>query len=476
MGVQLEYGLKLETTQKLIMTPQLRQAIAILQLPSMELASLVEKELLENPVLEADADESRHEKDQDEPASLTEPAAMEYDNPPEADGWIEYLLDGGTQMSGANQTGSSDITPGREVADAQAVSLQDYLEMQLHFAVFEAGHLKVGRYLIGCIDDNGYLCGTISEAAAHLGVAESVVNDVLGIIQTFDPTGVGACSLQECLLIQLKQKRAEPSPEIDLAEAIINGYLDQVACSRYKQIAEKLHCTAREVQQAVDLIRTLDPKPGQAFGGGQPGYITPDITIERLNEAYVIHINDNHVPQLSINPYYRQIIRDADNDARKYVEGRINAAVWLIKSIEQRRRTLYNVTAAIVDLQRGFFDHGPKFLRPLTLKKVAEQIGVHESTVSRATANKYASTPHGVFGLHTFFTTGLQSTGGEDISASRVKQEIKELVTAENQTQPLSDQALSDLLNGKGIMVSRRTVAKYREELGIPASSRRKRH
>ncbi|SMC40932.1 RNA polymerase factor sigma-54 [Sporomusa malonica] len=477
MGVQLEYGLKLETTQKLIMTPQLRQAIAILQLPSMELASLVEKELLENPVLEADADESGNEKDNsDEAGSLTESATIEYDNPPEADGWIEYLLGSGTQMSGANQTGTSETAPGREVADAQAVSLQDYLEMQLHFAVFEAGHLNVGRYLIGCIDDNGYLCGTINEAAAQLGVAEAVVNDVLGIIQTFDPIGVGACSLQECLLIQLKQKTPELSPEIGLAEAIINGYLDQVACARYKQIAEKLHCTAHEVQQAVDLIRTLDPKPGQAFGGGQPGYITPDVTIERLNDAYVIHINDNHVPQLSINPYYRQIIRDADSDARKYVEGRINAAVWLIKSIEQRRRTLYNVTEAIVGLQRGFFDHGPKFLRPLTLKKVAEQIGVHESTVSRATANKYASTPHGVFGLHTFFTAGLQSTGGEDVSASRVKQEIKELVTAENQTQPLSDQALSDLLNGKGIMVSRRTVAKYREELGIPASSRRKRH
>ncbi|MDF2569539.1 MAG: rpoN [Sporomusa sp.] len=474
--MQLDYGLKLETTQKLIMTPQLRQAIAILQLPSVELAELVEKELLENPVLEVDAGESGNENENgDEPSTLTESAVIEYDNPPESDGWIEYLL-GGTQIAATNQTGAAETAPGREVADSQIVSLQDYLEMQLHFAVFGAGNVAVGLYLIGCIDDNGYLCGTIAEVAAHLGVAEAVVADVLGIIQTFDPIGVGACNLQECLLIQLRQKTSERESEIGLATAIIKGYLDQVACGKYKQIADKLHCTPHEVQQAVDLIRTLDPKPGQAFGGGQPGYITPDVTIERLNNGYVIHINDNHVPQLSINPYYRQIVRDTDSDARKYVEGRINAAVWLIKSIEQRRRTLYNVTEAIVDLQRGFFDHGPKFLRPLTLKKVAEQIGVHESTVSRATANKYASTPHGVFGLHTFFTAGLQSTGGEDISASRVKQEIKELVAAENQAQPLSDQALSDLLNGKGTMVSRRTVAKYREELGIPASSRRKRH
>ncbi len=473
--MQLDYGLKLETTQKLIMTPQLRQAIAILQLPSMELAALVGKELLENPVLEADANYNENENEPgDELPAVPEPTDTEYDNQPEADGWIEYLL-GGTQVSGGTQAGLSETTQAREVADAQAVSLQDYLEMQLHFAVFEPLHLTVGRYLIGCIDDNGYLCGTLAEAAVQLGVAEERVDDVLRIIQTFDPLGVGARNLQECLLLQLAQQ-TPASPETDLVKAIIAEHLDQVACGRYKQIADKLHCTAHEVQQAVDIIRTLDPKPGRAFGGGQPGYITPDVTIERLNGEYVIHINDNHVPQLSINPYYRQIVREADTDARKYVEGRIHAAVWLIKSIEQRRRTLYNVTEAIIGLQRGFFDHGPKFLRPLTMKKVAEQISVHESTVSRATANKYVATPHGVFGMNTFFTAGLQSTGGEDISASRVKQELKELIVAENPKQPLSDQALSDILNSKGIMVSRRTVAKYREELAIPASSRRKRH
>ncbi|QDR81892.1 RNA polymerase factor sigma-54 [Sporomusa termitida] len=474
--MQLDYGLKLETTQKLIMTPQLRQAIAILQLPSMELAALVGKELLENPVLEADANYNENENEQengDELPAVPEPTGAEYDNQPEADGWIEYLL-GGTPVAGGSQAGMSEPTQAREVADAQTVSLQDYLEMQLHFAVFEPIHLTVGRYLIGSIDDNGYLCGTLAEAAARLGVAGECAEDVLAIIQTFDPLGVGARNLQECLLLQLAQQT--PGPEIHLVKAIIAEHLDQVACGRYKQIADKLHCTPHEVQQAVDIIRTLDPKPGRAFGGGQPGYITPDVSIERLNGEYVILINDNHVPQLSINPYYRQIVREADTDARKYVEGRIHAAVWLIKSIEQRRRTLYNVTEAIISLQRDFFDHGPKFLRPLTMKKVAEQIGVHESTVSRATANKYVCTPHGVFGMNTFFTAGLQSTGGEDISASRVKQELKELIVAENPKQPLSDQALSDLLNGKGIMVSRRTVAKYREELTIPASSRRKRH
>ncbi|TWH45185.1 RNA polymerase factor sigma-54 [Sporomusa sp. KB1] len=471
--MQLDYGLKLETTQKLIMTPQLRQAIAILQLPATELAELVEKELLENPVLEADAHESNNEPEIEvESFSSSE----QEDNQPEADGWVEYLLNG-TQTTAGSQSGCTEMEKQREIADAETVSLQNYLEMQLHFAVLDARHLAIGKYLIGCIDDNGYLCGTTAEAAAQMAVAETVVENVLKLIQTFEPIGVGARSLQECLLLQLEQKEQEyNSKEFALAVAVIREHLDQVALGRYKQIADKQHCSLHEVQQAVDIIRTLDPKPGCAFGGGQPGYIIPDIIVERVNSGYTIHINDSHVPQLSINSYYRQIVREEPGDARKYVEGRINAAVWLIKSIEQRRRTLYNVAEAIIEMQQNFFDHGPKFLRPLTMKKVADQIGVHESTISRATSNKYMATPHGVFGMNTFFTAGIQSAAGEDISASRVKQEIRELIAAENPMQPLSDQSLGDILNSKGIMVSRRTVAKYREEMAIPASSRRKRH
>ncbi len=469
--MQLDYGLKLETTQKLIMTPQLRQAIAILQLPATDLAALVDKELLENPVLEPDAGDGG-----DEPVMEAEPLKMESDSQPEADGWIEYLCSGGQTTAGL-QAGGTEEVQRREIADAETVSLQNYLEMQLHFAVLNTAHLTIGKYLIGCIDDNGYLCMTTAEIAAQLGVEEQAVAAVLQLIQTFDPLGVGARQLQECLLIQLEHKELDyDGPIFDLAVAIVREHLDQVAAGRYKQIADKQHCSLHEVQQAVDIIRTLDPKPGRAFGGGQPGYIVPDVTVERANSGYIIHINDSHVPQLSINPYYREVVREADSDARKYVEGRINAAVWLIKSIEQRRRTLYNVTEAIINLQRGFFDHGIKFLRPLTMKKVAEQVGVHESTVSRATANKYVATPHGLFGMNTFFTSGVQGAGGEDVSASRVKQEIKELVAAEDATQPLSDQALSDLLNAKGIMISRRTIAKYREELGIASSSKRKRH
>lgn len=474
--MQLDYRLKLETTQKLIMTPQLRQAIAILQLPATELAAVIEKELLENPVLEADAVENKDEPVSDE----LEPLNMEADRQPgtevEADGWVEYLLSG-TQTTASAQAGSAEPVKQREIADSETVSLQNYLERQLHFAILDTGYLSIGKYLIGCIDDNGYLCETTNEVAGQLGTSEDKVIEVLKIIQTFDPVGVGARSLQECLLLQLEQREAEyDRREYALAAAVIKEHLDQVALGRYKQIADKQRCSMHEVQQAVDMIRTLDPKPGCAFGGGQPGYIMPDIIVERVNNEYIIHINDGHVPQLSINSYYRQIAREEESDARKYVEGRINAAVWLIKSIEQRQRTLHNVAEALVNLQQSFFDYGPKFLRPLTMKKVADQIGVHESTVSRATANKYIDTPHGVFAMNTFFTAGIHSAGGEDISASRVKQQIKELITAEDPTQPLSDQVLSEMLNGKGVMVSRRTVAKYREELSIPSSGKRKRH
>jgi RNA polymerase sigma-54 factor len=262
-----------------------------------------------------------------------------------------------------------------------------------------------------------------------------------------------------------------------LVTAIIDKFLDEVAAGHYKNIADKLGCTPHAVQQAVDLIRTLDPKPGRAFDGGeQPCYITPDITIERHNGNYVIIINDNNIPHLTINSQYRRIVREADNEAKKFVEGRINAAVWLIKSIEQRRRTLYNVVETIIEMQRDFFDYGPKYLKPLTMKRVADQLGIHESTVSRAIANKYADTPQGLLNLRAFFSAGLQGLDGVSTSSATVKRDIKELVTGEDMSQPLSDQAIAEILARRGISVSRRTVAKYREELGIQSSAKRKRY
>ena len=480
--MQMDYGLRLETTQKLIMTPQLRQAIAILQLSSMELVSMVETELLENPVLEAEAaaaadpetDASPEKlKDDPEPAADVRPDA-EKDGDRYAE-WADYF-DGtpGAVKSPRNPDNNSR----NELYCEKTVSLQEHLEMQLHFSALNPLQQRVGAYLIGCIDDNGYLRCTLAEAAEALSVSESVAADVLQVIQSYDPLGVGARDLRECLQIQLRQLSQErPEFSTELVRVIVDQHLEMVAGGRYKVLAEQLRCTPLAVQQAVDLIRTLDPKPGCSFGGsGQMSYIIPDITVEKIHSGYQIIINENNIPHLYINPYYRQIIRDADSEARKFVEGKINSAVWLIKSIDQRRRTLYNVMEAIVDLQRDFFDRGPRALRPLTMKKVADRIGVHESTVSRAVANKYAITPHGLLSLHAFFSASIQGRGGEEVAAATVKGALKELVAAENATAPLSDQALTDILNRRGMAVSRRTVAKYREELGIASSSRRRRY
>jgi RNA polymerase sigma-54 factor len=461
----MDFGLKLEINQKLVMTPQLRQAIAILQLSSLELADMVEQELLENPVLEVLDDKEPEDADRQE-AALDEPPQSGEDDYLD---WAEYFNSG--TDPGYNVSNAAD-TPAFEIFVTPIISLHEHLELQLHLTVLDATARQVGNYLIGCIDDSGYLCCTVPEAAQALAVSEEIVGEVLSIIQTFDPVGVGARDLQECLSVQIRQKDIQNN----LVTAIIADYLQDVAAGRYKSIADKLGCTPHEVQEAVDIIRTLDPKPGRCFGGSQSGYVVPDIVVERVNDQYVILVNDTSVPRLTVNPYYRQVTKSADSEARKFVEGRMNAAVWLIKSIEQRRRTLYNVMEAIIELQRGFFDSGPKFLQPLNMKKVADHVHIHESTVSRAIANKYVDTPHGLFNLRTFFSTGLAGAGGEDVSATNLKQEIKALVAAENAADPLSDQAIANLFAARGITLSRRTVTKYREELGIAASTKRKRY
>ncbi|WP_243638678.1 RNA polymerase factor sigma-54 [Lucifera butyrica] len=459
----MDYGLKLELSQKLVMTPQLRQAIAILQLSTQELAGMVEQELLENPVLEEDA------PFQDTDTAVEETAASEPESITDYFDWAEYFNDG-TDTGGVTR---NEDKPSFEIFAAGESSLHDHLEFQLHLAVLENDAREIGAYLIGCIDDNGYFCGTTADAAQSLGVTEERVNQVLRVLQTFDPPGVGARDLKECLLIQVEQKGIHDR----LVRLIIEHHLDDVAAGKFKIIAEKLNCTPHEVQKAVDVIRTLDPKPGMVFGrSGDLQYITPDVTVEKVNDEYVILVNDTNVPRLTINSFYRQVARDVDSDARKYLEGRLNAAVWLIKSIEQRRRTLYNVMEAILDMQREFFDYGPKYLKPLTMRKVAERVGVHESTVSRAIANKYVEVPHGLYGLRTFFSAAIQGMDGEDVAASRVKREMKELIQNESPSQPLSDQVLANMLTERGMAISRRTVTKYREELGIASSSKRRRY
>lgn len=466
--MNLDHGLKLDLNQKLMMTPELRQAIAILQLSAMELSEVIAEEILENPVLEI-ADKDGDDPDPSEQSGQEEGSR---ENEPLDDyfNWADYFNEGIDRKS---EYVVADENHTFEVFVKNNISLHEHLELQLHLSVRDTATKAVGNYLIGCIDDNGYLCCTVGEAAVAYGMAEDVVTEVLKLIQTFDPIGVGARNLTECLTVQLEQKGIHNH----LVDAIIAEYLPDVAAGRYKIIGEKLGCNVHMVQEAVDIIRTLDPKPGRAFGKEQATYITPDITVERINGKYIIMVNDTNTPRLTINPYYRRVAMDTDPESKKFIEGRLNSAIWLMKSIEQRRRTLYNVMEAIILFQQDFFDHGLKFLRPLIMKQVAEQIAVHESTVSRAIANKYVNTPHGLVSMRSFFSTAVHnSTGGQDVSATKVKRKIKELITGEESSEPFSDQALADILCQHGIKISRRTVAKYREEQGIMSSAKRKRY
>ncbi|MEN6413899.1 MAG: RNA polymerase factor sigma-54 [Veillonellales bacterium] len=456
----MDCGLKLEMQQKLVMTPQLRQAIAILQLSSLELAAMVEEEMRENPLL--DIEERQPELSEEQPTEDSSNDANDYGE------FTDYLAGGGTDYSIRRNEDKATF----ETFAASTITLHEHLELQLDLATADGKIKAVGRYLIGCIDDNGYLCGTVDEIKKITGASSTVVENALAMIQKFDPEGVGARNLKECLTIQLQQREIDSK----LVQSIVSDHLPDLAKGSLKGIAAALQCSLREVQQAVDIIKRLNPKPGQAFGRGRLDYILPDVSIERREDDYVISVNDQMVPRLTISSSYRNLAREGNPEARKYVEGRLQAALWVVKSIEQRRRTLYNVTQAIVDLQRSFFDYGPKYLRPLVMKTVADRLGIHESTVSRATANKYAATPYGLVSLRSFFSAGVSGTAGEDIAASNVKQEIKQLITGEDATAPLSDQHISNILQERGIGICRRTVTKYREELGIAASSRRKRY
>ena len=464
-----DYGLRLELAPKLVMTPQLRQAITILQLSSLELAAMVENELVENPVLEIEADADADADGEPAGEILSTAAGERKELLEEYFEWADYFDDGtdiGSQLNPKER-------PGMETWARSGTSLHSYLELQLHLLSLNPVSQLIGEYIIGCIDDNGYLGVPVDEIARRLGAQPKLVEEVLRAIQTFDPPGVGARDLRECLLIQVRQK----CPGDEMVRAVIMHYLDDVAAGRLRYIAERLSSSPAEVQRAVDVIRSLNPKPGLGFSPPEdPGYVNPDVTIKRVGRSYVVIINESAVPRLTINPFYRTVIREADGEAKKYIESRLNAAIWLIRSIEQRRRTLYNVVDAIIDLQRDFFDYGPRYLRPLTMKKVASRIGMHESTVSRATANKYAETPHGIMALRNFFPAGVSAADGSNLCAARVKQEILELVSQENINEPLSDQALAEILAERGIPLARRTVAKYREELGIASSSKRRRY
>jgi len=455
--LRLNYDLTLEQSQKLIMTPELRQAIQLLQYTSLELNSYLKREMEENPLLELEgpSDDSqsmetlKDEKDID---------------------WKEFL-ESYDDISYRSEVDRNRKEYSFENFVSYTPSLKDYLIEQLNMISLDSAEYRIADYIIQNINSNGYLDSTVVEMASQLQVSEEEVEAVLTVIQSFEPYGVGARSLKECLLIQVRDEKDF------LIKRVISDHLEDIASNKIASIAKDLDITIQKAQEYVDFIKCLEPKPGRTFrgDGDDTRYITPDASIEEIDGEYVIFINDVTGPRLNINQYYKSLLKDGgDVETTEFLQEKLNSAMWLIKSIEQRRQTLYKVVESILKYQKEFLIHGDKRLVPLTLKDVAEDIEMHESTISRATSGKYVQTPRGVFELKYFFTTGLSGKSGE-VSATSVKSIIKGIIDSEDQKKPLSDQVISNILKERGMEVSRRTVAKYRDELKIPSSSRRRR-
>lgn len=463
--MNLGYKMKLEQTQKLAMTPELRQAIMVLQLSATDLAQYVENAMLENPLLEITEEEHEEKPSKDEDSFSEE--------------WCDYLAECGqierTFEKAAGYEEKEHYSLEHYVA--QIPSLQDHLYLQLRLTLSDPKDMEIGEFLIGNINERGYLNIDLEEVQKISGHQLEDIERILQVIQSLDPSGVGARDLQECLLIQLDHYE-QHTPILD---KMIRFHLDDIANGNLSKIAASTGITVQEVQKEADLIRLLDPIPGCNFYlPGENRYIVPDVVIEKVNGEYVIIVDDIAVPRLTINRNYQRMVKQktgCDQGTVDFIQNKMKAALWLIRSIEQRRLTLYKVVQCIIDYQWEFLDKGVKYLKPLNLKQIADMADLHESTVSRATANKYVQTPQGLFEIKFFFTSGVENAAaGGMVAAESVKHAMKEIITTEDLYNPYSDQQLCDLLQKKGINIARRTVAKYRKEIGVPSMRQRKRY
>ena len=475
--MDMKPSLNLSLRPALIMTPRLQQALKLLQVPTLELQQILKQEIMQNPLLE-EVDDVTENEDLDRENSPEEAANEESENPGEEDpiDWSEYMQDG-LDRTYVPQTETS--VEFLEKVPVTRGTLADSLLEQLHFLNLPCPQMEVAEFLVGSIDDSGWLATSMEDIAQALERPVEEVEKVLRVIQALEPAGVGARTLRECLLIQLEARGEQGS----LPWKIIHDHFDHLVNRRFPEIARQLKCTVEDVQAAADVIATLNPRPGLQVSSEEPKYVTPDLLVERVDDEYVVVLNDRHLPRLRISSAYESVLREkkkAESNSdeaktREYIHGKLNSARWLIQTIEQRRKTMIKVMNCIIREQREFFDKGIAFLRPLTLQQVARQIDMHESTVSRVCSGKYVQTPRGVFELKFFFSSGLETEDGEDVSARTAKNIIKTLIDEENKKEPMSDQRIAQLLHEQGLRIARRTVAKYREQLNVlPARFRRR--
>jgi RNA polymerase sigma-54 factor len=482
----LEIRQQLKMSQQLVMTPQLQQAIKLLQLSRLELVDLVRQELEENPILEETSDQALDEEDglpegERSDDSIGEELPVQ-DSIPEVSGESEGLADidwqsylegysiGGTT---ADNYEEDEDRPSYESLLTKGTSLAEHLLWQLGLSRIHPRDCHIATELIGNIDEDGYLKVPLEEISEAVSANVNDVERILNLVQKFDPAGVGARSLQECLLIQVRQLDMQDS----LVEIMLRDHIDSIEARRFNVIAKELEIAVDDVLAAIRFISTLDPHPGRAYGQEDVHYVLPDIFVHRIGDEYVVTLNDEGLPNLRINSFYRSALsggKAVDSKTGEYIQEKMRGAVWLIKSIDQRQRTIYKVTKSIVKFQKDFFDRGIDYLMPLVLRDVAEDIEMHESTISRVTTNKYVQTPQGLYELKYFFNSSINTTGGDSIASESVKSRIKEIVAEENPKKPFSDQKIVELLEKKGISIARRTVTKYREMIGIRSSSERK--
>lgn len=478
MALELKQGLRL--SQQLRMTPQLQQAIKLLQLSRLELETTITKEMEENPVLEEavdtiDDDAAAKETEQLDMAEPETALPKADDNKKEEFEWENYVEDNYRQTASQAGLRNTEEVNNYENLITRHETLQEYLLWQLSMSGFNDYEQRIGTKIIGNIDDDGYIKTPTAEICPEENITIEEVEDVLKLVQEFDPPGVGARNLQECLLVQAKVLGEDTN---DLVHIIKNNMKD-LEKKNFEGISKAIGKPLAEIQEICKVIFDMEPKPGRCFASSETQYVTPDVYVYKVGDEYVVSLNEDGLPRLKISNFYKNVLsgKESSSVTKEYIQDKLRSAVWLIKSIHQRQRTIYKVTESIVRYQRDFLDKGLEFLKPMILRDIANDIGMHESTVSRVTTAKYVHTPRGIFELKYFFNSGINKTDGDSLASESVKEKIKELVSQEDTKNPYSDQKIVELLRAKaGLDIARRTVAKYRDILGILPSSKRKKY
>ncbi|WP_444958467.1 RNA polymerase factor sigma-54 [Microbulbifer sp. ZKSA002] len=486
----MKQSLQLKLGAQLTMTPQLQQAIRLLQLSTLDLQQEVQAALDSNPMLEAEGEDQAQQAtantesnaQQEPPAAagedLNQTAAEEKelgDSDWSQDIPTELPVDSHWDDIYSSYSGPAEGDDPNFERNSSTDTLQDHLRWQLNLTALSSHDKWIGEHLIDAIDPNGLLNTTVDDVATSLQLEEDEVVAVLKAVQQFEPAGCGARNLQECLLLQLKQLPAE-TLWLKEAQTIIERHLELLGKRDFRQLTRRTRLNEAQLGEVIRLIQTLTPNPGEEFSGEQPAYVIPDIIVSRKDHRWLVELNPEITPKIRINGHYASLVKRADNSRENnFMRDHLQEARWFLKSLQSRHDTLLKVATSIVDKQQGFFEEGPEAMRPMVLADIAETIGMHESTISRVTTQKYMLTPRGVFELKYFFSSHVSTDSGEDASSTAIRALIRKLIDTEVPRKPLSDNKITQELDKQGIKVARRTVAKYRESMGIPSSSERKR-